>query len=275
MGSKAVERIMRRVIPSAPRLSYNPVFRILGNTVSSALALPFPELRRLPPNHLRVRVGVGNRIFNNHSFFVNIGTSFWHEFFAKGYANANSAIVEIGCGCGRIANPLNQDYFQGTYLGIDIDAEMIAYCQSHFPADRFTFRLSPHRSSVYGAANATPEDARSFVIGDANSKDFIFSTSLFTHLLEEELRFYMRESFRALRPNGRIFMSFFCLDYIQKGGRWTFTHQVGQAHVENAKYPEAAIAYTAQYMAQIARDCEFREVSIHGSPGQSTLVARK
>jgi SAM-dependent methyltransferase len=275
MSSKAVERLMRRVMPSAPRLSYNPLFRILGNTVSSALALPFSEFRGLPPNHLRVRVGVGNRIFNNHSLFVNIGTSFWHEFFANGYANANSDIVEIGCGCGRIASPLNQDYFKGTYLGIDIDAEMVQYCRSHFPADRFTFRLSPHRSTVYGVENATHEDSAPFVIGDPNSKDFIFSTSLFTHLLEEELRFYMRESFKALRPNGRIFMSFFCLDYVNKGGRWTFSHQVGRAHVESAKYPEAAIAYTAQYIEEVARECEFREVSIHGNPGQSALVARK
>ena len=275
MSSKAVQRIMRRMIPSSPRLSYNPIFRILVNTVSSALAAPFPEFRKLPPNHLRVRVGGGNRIFCNHSLFVEIGTSFWHEFFANGYANVNSDILEIGCGCGRIAIPLNQDYFHGTYLGIDIDPEMIEYCRSHFPADRFTFKLSPHRSSVYGAKNPTHEDASPFVVGDPNSKDFIFSTALFTHLLEEEMNFYMRESFRALRPNGRIFMSFFCLDYVSKGGRWTFAHRVGQAHVENTKYPEAAVAYTAQYMEDVARDCDFRQVSIHGGPGLSALVARK
>jgi predicted SAM-dependent methyltransferase len=152
---------------------------------------------------------------------------------------------------------------------------MIEYCRLHFPADRFTFRLSPQRSSVYGSHNEMREDPSILFIGDPNSKDFIFSSSLFTHLLEEKIDFYLRESYKALRPNGRILMSFFCVEYVKKGGRWNFSHQVGRAYVENAKYPEAAVAYTAQDMVELARECGFSEVSIRPSSFQSALLAQK
>jgi hypothetical protein len=52
-------------------------------------------------------------------------------------------------------------------------------------------------------------------------KDFIYSTSLYTHLLEDELGNYTRESFRVLRPNGVMYMTFFCMDSVELGNRWT------------------------------------------------------
>jgi hypothetical protein len=32
---------------------------------------------------------------------------------------------------------LKQDWFEGTYLGVDIDSEMLEYCRRNFPGDRF------------------------------------------------------------------------------------------------------------------------------------------
>jgi hypothetical protein len=52
-------------------------------------------------------------------------------------------------------------------------------------------------------------------------------------------------------------------------------HQVGHARVESAKYPETAIAYTAEHLLELAREHGFREVSIRASPNQSVLLAQK
>jgi len=275
VNSKRVDRFLRWFVPSAPRLSYSPTFRIFGNALSSALALPFPEFRRLPPNHLRVRVGVGNRIVNNQAFFLNFGAFFWNDLFANGYANAHSDIVDIGCGCGRLAMPLRQDFFKGTYLGIDIDAEMIEYCRTHFPPDRFSFKLAPRGNSVFGARHGVTGKAETFAVAPPESKDFVLACGLFTNVLEEELKFYMRESFKVLRSGGKVAMSFFCYDYVDKGGRWTFAHQVGAAHVENPKFPEAALAYTAAFLTDVARQSGFRDISVRPSPGLSMLFGQK
>jgi SAM-dependent methyltransferase len=274
VAARAVE-LVRRICPSNSLLSYNPIFKIAGNAASNILGIPFPQFRRLPPNHLRVRVGVGTLLINNHAHHFEIGSQFWLECFAKGYVTAGSDIAEIGCGCGRIAMHLDAAYFSGTYLGIDIDPEMIEYCRSRFPSPQFSFRLSPQRSSTYHGADRLAQVANDFIIAEPDSKDFIYSTSLFTHLLEEEMAFYLRESFRALRNNGTIVMSFFCMEHVDMGKPWTFSYRRGNAYIDVEQYPEAAIAYSEGYIIELVRKLGFRDVSVSGRPVQSFLLARK
>ncbi len=273
MAARIIE-LIRRLCPSNALLSYNSIFKVVGNSVSNILGTPFPQFRRLPPNHLRVRVGVGTQLLNNQARHLEIGSQFWLECFAKGYVTAEADIVEIGCGCGRIAMHLNADYFSGTYLGIDIDLEMIEYCRSHFPSPQFSFRLSPHTSSTYRATDCSWQEDNLFTIAP-DSKDFIYSTSLFTHLLEKEMAFYLQESFRALRYDGMIVMSFFCIEHVEIGSPWTFSHRIGNAYIDIETYPEAAIAYSKDYMIQLVRELGFRDICVSGRPVQSFLLARK
>jgi SAM-dependent methyltransferase len=104
----------------------------------------------MPPNHLRIRIGAGNRIFNGHIDFIRDGNELWLMFLSHKYCTSNSDVVELGCGCGRLARPLRDPrwnpWFEGTYVGVDIDEEMIAYCRNNFPAERFKFILSPDKS---------------------------------------------------------------------------------------------------------------------------------
>lgn len=270
-----IMRLLRRQCPSNALLSYNPIFKVIGNAAANILGTPFPQFRRLPPNHLRVRVGVGTQLINNHAHHLEIGSQFWIECFAKAYVTADADIVEIGCGCGRIAMHLNANYFSGTYLGVDIDPEVIEYCRSHFPPPRFSFKISPHKSSAYRAADCPLHKETVFTIAEPDSKDFVFSTSLFTHLLEDEMLFYLQESFRALRSDGMIVMSFFCIEHVEMGRPWTFSHRRGNAYIDIDEYPEAAIAYSKDYMCQLVREVGFRDVCVSGRPVQSFLLARK
>ena len=104
---------MRRLVPSVGKISYNPFVKAIGNAIASALSLPFPELKELPPNHLRIRIGVGNRLLANHIHFLEMGNGVWLDFLARQLCSANSDVVELGCGCGRIARPLKGAWFNG------------------------------------------------------------------------------------------------------------------------------------------------------------------
>ena len=143
--------------------------------------------------------------------------------------------------------------FEGLYTGIDIDAEMVRWCQHHFPAKRFQFICADHHSTVYNPGGRKNERYR--VPLDDQSQDYVFSTSLFTHLLEEDLLNYTRESFRALKSGAVMEMTVFCLDSIGNhlGGRWTFNHRIGEARAKNPKMPEAAVAYTKDYLLSRCR----------------------
>ena len=70
-------------------------------------------------------------------------------------------------------------------------------------------------------------------------------------------------------------MTFFCLDSIERGGRWTFEHKLGEAYVESLKYPEAAVAYTKDFMEGVARSAGFKDVTVLLNPVQSWLVCKK
>jgi SAM-dependent methyltransferase len=276
------DRIFRKFVPSIAALSYNPFVKIAGDAIARTLAWPFPELRDLPPNHLCIRLGTGNRILNGHFTFIHAGNHMWLMFLSRKYCTSKSDLVELGCGCGRIARPLRDPrwdpWFDGTYVGVDIDSEMIDYCRSNFPKDRFQFILSPHRSSIYSHSNshdAQEKTPSKLFIANEQSKDFIYSLSLYTHLLETEVIEYVQESYRILRTGGIMFMTFFCIEHVERGGRWTFLHRRGNAYIESVKYPEAAVAYHEAFMIDLAKKCGFREVTITPGKAQSELVALK
>jgi SAM-dependent methyltransferase len=275
------DQVLSKFVPSLAVVSYNSFVKRAGDAIARMLAWPFPEFRDLPPNHLCIRVGSGNRIFNGHSIFIQAGNQMWFTFLSRKYCTSKSDVVELGCGCGRIARPLRDPrwdpWFQGTYVGVDIDNEMIEYCRSNFPESRFQFILSPHRSTTYSPGNLhdAQETSSELFIADEQSKDFIYSLSLYSHLLEAEVIEYIRKSYRILRTNGIMFLTFFCIEHVELGGRWTFRHRRGNAYIESTRYPEAAVAYHEAFLIDVAKKCGFREVTVAPKKGQSELVALK
>jgi Methyltransferase domain len=133
----SLDRALRKLFPSTSKLTFNPLFRWTVNAFDVIPRLVFPEFRTLPPNHLRIRVGVGNRILNNQTHFLVHARDFWMFVFSEGIANMRSDIIDIGVGCGRWAHWL-RDYnfrgrqFAGTYVGVDIDEETIEWCRKNY-----------------------------------------------------------------------------------------------------------------------------------------------
>ena len=277
------DRAVRKLFPSTSLLTFNPLFRTIINAFDIVPKLIWSEFRDLPPNHLRVRIGVGNRIINNQVHFLTHARDFWMFVFTQKLASANSNILDIGSGCGRWAHWLH-DYnfrgrrFTGTYVGIDIDGEAIAWCEKHYDAERFRFHHSTHSSVSYHQSGKNtpykvPEPDGTF--------DLVVSNSLLTHVLEGELENYIRESYRLLRAGGAIMHSHFNLDYppATYGTRHTFQHAIGNARVESIEQPEAAVAYRTDYLFRVARDVGFKDCEIvHMSGGaqhQPILLCKK
>ncbi|HTT33678.1 MAG TPA: class I SAM-dependent methyltransferase [Methylomirabilota bacterium] len=277
-----LDRAVRRAIPSASRLTYNPIFKAVVDLFDWIPKLLFDEFSNIPPNHMRIRVGVGNRIFTNQVSYVSGGANFWMHVFHSGLCRLDSTIVDIGCGCGRYAHYL-RDYrfkserFSGKYIGIDIDDEMLAWCRKNFDPERFSFYRSNHASKAYrGMANGNSHYR--LPVADA-SADFVYSTSLFTHLLETQLLNYMQESYRALKPGGHMAMYCFSMDHPPPtyGDRHTFRHQIGNAFVESQKIPEAAVAYREEFLLAGSREAGFRAADVCAAPGdwQPLLLCQK
>jgi SAM-dependent methyltransferase len=274
---KKPEALLRRAVRSTPILTRSALLGWILDVLDRAFGWPYPEFRSLPPNRYRVRVGVGNRLLFNQANFLEYSSDTWIDLFSEGFADNTSSVVDIGSGCGRSAHALKLSrVFKGAYTGIDVDAEMVAWCKANFPADRFTFIHADVYNKVY---NPSGQRQRYALPIPPSSQDLVMSQSLFTHLLESDLEQYVRESFRVLRPGRHMVMSVFCLEHVSAyrdlGGRWSFRHRLGRAHLESRSHPEAAVAYDGSFFDEVCRQAGFAQVDVRPRPGQSLLICRK
>jgi predicted SAM-dependent methyltransferase len=134
---------------------------------------------------------------------------------------------------------------------------MLDWCRRNFDSERFEFHRSSDLSKVY---NVTGNDSAAYSLPIADgSIDFVFSTSLFTHLLEPELANYCKESFRVLKPGGAMAMYCFSMDHLPPtfGDRFTFGFKIGNSYVESKAAPEAAVAYEESLLFKVAHEAGF------------------
>ncbi len=204
----------------------------------------------LPPRWLR-DVGPSN--------FEATGREFLNLFIRLGQLQPDEQVLDIGCGCGRMAIPLT-GYLnrQGSYVGLDITAAPISWCQEHITLQHPNFRFSHmdlynqryNPAGRYLARNYTfPFESESF--------DFIFLTSVFTHMLPDDVAQYLREIARLLRPKGRAFITVFLLNEAQQAlaqqGRndINFQYGAGPYRTRSETVPESAVAYDETFFQQL------------------------
>ncbi len=136
-----------------------------------------------------------------------------------GRITAESRVLEIGCGLGRVAFPLRYVLSRkGGYTGFDIVRSKIEFLQRNFqPAHpNFRFHWSDVHNTYYNPEGHLRAADYRFPATD-ESVDIVFAASVFTHMLAENAAHYFRETARVLRPGGRCVFSFFLLDNYRPG----------------------------------------------------------
>jgi len=185
------------------------------------------------------------------SDFVATGQEFLHHFVQLGSLQPDDRVLEIGCGSGRMALPL-ADYLDpiqgGSYVGVDVVAPAIAWCQRHITAHHphFTFQhLDVFNRRYNPTGRMLARDLR-FPFPNA-SFDFIFLTSVFTHLLPDDSAHYLHECERLLRPGGRLLSTWLLLNPTQADLAAQGKSDIDLAHVRDGyrirdrALPESAV----------------------------------
>lgn len=173
--------------------------------VPSRTDAPITAELPVPPLEMRALVGEPDpSAFDNPDgvpVFPEIGSHQHHSVF------------DFGCGCGRIARKLLQQRKPPQrYVGIDLHRGMVDWCRSNLEPRNNAFKFFHH--DVYNRSfnpdGVTPPRA-SFPITDEQFT-LVNAHSVFTHILEEDAPFYLRECARILAPQGVFRSTWFLFD---------------------------------------------------------------
>src|SRR5262249_39642515 len=109
---------------------------------------------------------------------------------------SDSAVLEIGCGLGRIAFPLRYVLGpRGSYDGFEIVRQKVEFLESRFmPAHpNFRFRWADVRNTHYNPGGAAEAESFEFPYAD-DSFDVVFAASVFTHMAPANTERYVAEA---------------------------------------------------------------------------------
>lgn len=206
----------------------------------------------VPPERLVLRIGGG---------FENVGNEFFRYFIDLCGLKSYERVLDVGCGVGRMAVPL-MDYLDesGSYEGFDIIAEGIIWCKESITplAPNFKFQLADIYNKEYNPSGSIDASKYTFPYDD-DSFDFVFLTSVFTHMLPHEIENYLSEIARVLKKDGRCMVTSFLLNRESlklinaKLSSLDFKYGPGKYLIVDKNIPESAVAYDELYVLGLFR----------------------
>lgn len=188
--------------------------------------------------------------FKSAEAFFNSSFNNFGELLRYTDIKPDSRVLDYGCGLGRLAIPLSAYLAgpQGSYRGIDTDADCIARNQEIFAGyPNFDFEHVNLYSKMYNKEGQAFETLAGRDFGGPFDLAFLFS--VFTHILPEHCDLLLQILRAQLCNTGQVFSSWFLLNEdteraIKAGTasrKFAFKH--GAARIDHPKVPEGAVAY--------------------------------
>ena len=151
-------------------------------------------------------------------------------------------VLEVGCGGGRNALALSDYLEPGGYVGLDIDEVSIRACRAQPALSRFEFVVADVENELYNPHGGTKGEDYRFPF-DADSFDFVFLQSVYTHMLEDDCAHYAGEMMRVLAPAGTAAISTFLQTPRVEGQAFSFSGRAGSAYLEYPEIPTKVVGY--------------------------------
>lgn len=160
-------------------------------------------------------------------------------------------VFDFGCGCGRVARQLIlQNPSPKEYVGVDLHAGMIRWCQKNLRPIASHFRFFHH--DVFNTRfNPGPDKASTMPFPVPDSQfTLVNALSVFTHLTQDQAVYYLRECARVLHPEGLLHASWFLFDKSD----FPMLHEIDNALYVSYVDPSAAVIFDHNWVRNTARE---------------------
>lgn len=210
------------------------------------------------------------KIFIGHGDYIKQGSKFLAYFQDLADLKPNHTVLDAGCGIGRMAVPLTHFlHEQGSYHGFDIVKSGIEWCNKNIATKHPNFHF--YHVDLYNKLYNTSAgiDGRKFVFPFENQMfDFAFYTSVFTHMMPDEVENYFNETSRVLKPGGKCLMTFFIVNCVSenlmltKPTHMNFPINRGFYRLHSAQVDTANVAYDEEWLLQKLDDAGLKMIDI-------------
>jgi cyclopropane fatty-acyl-phospholipid synthase-like methyltransferase len=145
--------------------------------------------------------------------FLQNSTEVLEVYKRYGALRPDSKVLDVGSGLGR--KTLALPSFLGTdgkYIGVDIVRQGVDWCNQNIATSHPNFiflHLNVFNARYNRRGTVRASDYR-FPFADG-SFDLITAWSVFTHMLPNDIKNYLRETSRMLKPSGRCIFSFYVM----------------------------------------------------------------
>lgn len=241
-------KLLKNIFPGVSW--HNPVLRFMFTLID-----PVDEwvrsnrgLNYLPRYSIRVRSNGVYRQFGGRSF-VYYGELLANILKENIGFDRSTRILEIGCGCGRVAIGLSK-FDTISYIGVDIDRISLEESQANpiLKQKGYRFELMDVFNREYNPDGKYKAFSYTFPYPDQHF-DVIFLVSVFTHMLSDDVAHYIQEISRMLKAGGTCMFTGFLMDF----GR-TFEHcELSFRYKEKSSYycsqqvPEKSVGYDSDF----------------------------
>ncbi len=205
----------------------------------------------VPPAHLRLC----GRALANEQVYIETARREARRLIADYGCLPESSILDIGCGHGRLLVGLLSEMSSAHYVGMDVSPSVIQWCQRYFekwPKPQFVhLDIFNERYHIQGRELS---GAFQFPLASA-SQDFIYLFSVFSHIVEHDMRIYLRDFKRLLRPDGRVIFTTFVEENVPNVSinppNYIFKKCQGALHI---------VRYERKYLFEMVEDEGFQIV---------------
>lgn len=198
------------------------------------------------------------KIFVGPGDYLKLGEKFLGYFKDLAGLEPNHAVLDIGCGIGRMAVPLTRFLNnEGSYDGFDIVKSGIDWCKKNISNKFPNFRF--HHTGLYNQLYNTSvkADAGKFLFPYSDATfDFVFLTSVFTHMMPNEVEHYLTEISRVMKPGSSCLMSLFIVNcesedlMIKHPTHMNFPVNKGFYRLHSSQVDTANVAYDEEWLLE-------------------------
>lgn len=207
----------------------------------------------LPPKKLMERVGATQpELYSNLDRDLIYGSELNEETYAR--------VLDFGCGCGRVARQLLQQIPRPqSYLGIDLHEPAIRWCAKNLsPFDaNFSF---VHHDVHNPQLNPKAKQWQRKIVPDDSTFSLVLAHSVFTHIDERNVRFYLHECARVLEPGIGVLRSTWFLFDRQD---FSFIQDWQHTLYTSLEDPTAAVVYEKVWLQQAFSEAGLTIIAVY------------